>query len=226
VYPVETGRELKTCLSGELLGGQDVLMTDLFSALGLARRPWLEQEEIKRRFLEASAQAHPDRFHSATAREKAGAEDHFAVLNSAQSTLRNPRERLVHFLALEGIALGGHVQNVPAAAMEFFGSVGQLTREVDAFLAEKGKVTSPMMKVQLFQKGLDWTDKLQELSGRLTSRTEAAYAEVKQLDALWTSALQDERQQVLRRLEEIARALAFLERWRAQLQERIHALAF
>lgn len=201
-------------------------MTDYFAVLGFQRRPWLEEEEVKRRFLESSAEAHPDRFHTSTAREKAGAEERFAELNAAQNTLRKPRERLVHFLTLEGIPMDGQVQNVPAAAMEFFGRVGQLTREVEGFMGEKGRATSPMMKVQLFEKGLEWTEKLQGLSIRLNARIEAAHAEVKGFDAGWSSAGEGERKEMLKRLEEIARTLAFLERWRTQLQERIHALAF
>lgn len=201
-------------------------MKDFFALLGLERRPWLDEEDVKRRFLEASGQNHPDRFHSSAASEKAAAEERFTQLNAAQNALRNPRERLLHFLALEGIAAGGHVQNVPAAAMEFFASVGQLTRDADAFLAEKAKATSPMVKVQLFEKGLEWTGKLQELSAKLATRINAAYHDIEALDSHWSSAGEAERKEILRRLEELARSLAFLERWRAQLQERIHALAF
>ena len=40
-------------------------MTDAFALLSEPRRPWLDAEALKARFLPLSAAVHPDRVHSA-----------------------------------------------------------------------------------------------------------------------------------------------------------------
>jgi len=51
--------------------------------------------------------------------------------------------------------------------MESFFEIGRLCKEADAFLAEKAKVTSPILKVGLFERGHEWTDKLNALQRKL-----------------------------------------------------------
>jgi hypothetical protein len=48
-------------------------MTDCFDLLGEPRRPWLDAEALKSRFLLLSAEAHPDRVHGGTDEAKAAA---------------------------------------------------------------------------------------------------------------------------------------------------------
>jgi curved DNA-binding protein CbpA len=196
-------------------------MTDFFALLRLPRRPWLNEDAVKARFLELSATKHPDK-----AENKLEAESGFAELNAASNILKNPRERILHLLALEGFPRGGHVQNVPPAAMELFGEVGLLLRETDSFLAGKSKASSPMMKAQLFAAGLEWTDKLQAAVGRISTRLSDLFQQIQAIDARWTSLEESDKTAALHQLEQISRALGFLERWRAQIQDRIHALAF
>ena len=45
-------------------------MTDYFALLGETRRPWLDTEALKAKFLTLTASVHPDRVHNATPTEK------------------------------------------------------------------------------------------------------------------------------------------------------------
>lgn len=76
-------------------------MTDAFALLSESRRPWLDADALKSRFLPLSAEVHPDRVHSASEAEKAAANTRYAELNAAYNTLREPRDRLLHLLELE-----------------------------------------------------------------------------------------------------------------------------
>lgn len=192
-------------------------MDDYFSILGLPRRPWLDPAEIQARFLERSAQVHPDK----SALETANAQ--FALLNTAQSTLKEPRARLLHLLALEGLETGAHVQTVPAPILDLFPTVADLLRRSDRFLADKSKNTSPMLRAQFFAAGLDWTDQLQSLLALIQQKIDSLCQQIRAADQRWSTS---DRPLLLRELEELSRSLGFLEKWRAQLRERIHALAF
>src|SRR5438552_2017449 len=68
-------------------------MTDAFVLLDEPRRPWLDAEALKQKFLPLSGASHPDRIHSAPEAEKQAATSHYAELNAAYNTLREPRDR-------------------------------------------------------------------------------------------------------------------------------------
>ena len=68
-------------------------MTDYFALLDEPRRPWLEPDSLKARFLALSAEVHPDRLHNAPEAQKQAANQQCAELNSAYRCLREPKER-------------------------------------------------------------------------------------------------------------------------------------
>src|SRR4051812_7937935 len=131
-------------------------MTDNFALLNEPRQPWLDLDSLKQKFHQFSSEVHPDRTHNASAAEKDAANKRYAELNAAYNVLREPKERLLHLLALED-ARPKDIQRIPPGTMDLFVEVGQVCRDADAFLAEKAKVTSPLLKVQMFEKGMDWT---------------------------------------------------------------------
>src|SRR5436309_5157524 len=104
-------------------------MTDYFALLGEPRRPWLDPEKLKAKFLALSAEIHPDRFHSAPAAEKQATHERFPRLNAAYQVLREPKDRLRHLLELELSAKPAEVQQTSPGAMELFMEVGRLCRE-------------------------------------------------------------------------------------------------
>ena len=199
-------------------------MTDCFALLGEPRRPWLDADALKARFLALAATTHPDRVHGASAAERQAAQSRYTELNAAHARLREPKDRLLHLIELESGARPRDVQRLPAGTMDLGLEVGDRCRAVDAFLAERANVTSPLVKVQLFARAQDWTAQLQSLQQRLRAEQETLHAELRRLDANWVSLPPPELP--LPRLEEMYRLLSYFARWSAQLQERVVQLAF
>ena len=193
-------------------------MTDCFALLDEPRRPWLDADSLKSKFFALSSEVHPDRVHSASETEKLAANRRSSELNAAYQCLREPRSRIRHLLELQLNAKPSDLTNVPDDLMELFFAVGKQFREVDAFLTEKTKATSPLLQVQLFERGMDRVDQLQAVSKQIVPRRDALLEELKSFDANWQSHTD--------RLLNIWRLLSFYERWLAQIQERIAQLSF
>ena len=205
-------------------------MDDAFSLFGEPRRPWLEPEPLKRLFLDRSSPIHPDRVHSTSPEEKAKANSTYAALNAAHAVLREPKDRLALLLELERASPLKDIQRIPPGTMDLFVEVGQTCRDVDGFLAEKAATTSPMVKLRLFERGMDWVDRLNELQRKISQRREELFGELKGMNALWEKAPpvgSPDRLAALplERLEEIYRVLSYVARWTGQIQERIVALS-
>ena len=76
-------------------------MTDNFALLNELRRPWLDPDLLRQKFLALASNLHPDRVHNAGETEKAAATKHYAQLNAAFNCLAEPKLRLLHLLELE-----------------------------------------------------------------------------------------------------------------------------
>jgi DnaJ-domain-containing protein 1 len=203
-------------------------MTDYFSLLDEPRRPWLDPELLKKKFLALSATVHPDRVHTAGEQEKNAAQTRYTDLNQAYHQLRAPKERLQHLIEIETGAKPQQVQQVPADLMEFFFQVGQLFKQADAFLVEKSRTSSPLLLVKLFEVGQEWTEKLNRLQQQLRSRQEELTVELKDLDRRWvgnSDPEQKEKQAMLKRIEELYRLFGYFARWESQIQEKIVQLS-
>ena len=206
-------------------------MTDYFALFGEPRRPWLDPEELKAKFLTFTAEVHPDRFHNAAEAEKQAAGHRYTELNAAYNCLREAKVRLSHLLELELGARPPEVRPIPPATMDLFNQVNQLCREADVFLGGKTAATSPLLKVQMFEMGLALTEKLNARLQELSARREALTEQMKLLNLAWESAPpvgSPARINVLpcARLEHIYREFSFLTRWREQLQERVVRISF
>ncbi len=205
-------------------------MTDAFALLNEPRRPWLDADALKARFMPLSTAVHPDRVHGASEAERLAANERYAELNAAFNTLREPRERLLHLLELEAGAKPGDIQRIPPGTMDLFIEIGQTCRDADAFLTKKSTATSPMLKLRIMQEGLDWADKLQALQGRVNARRDELTIELQTMNATWDAAPpigSPERRAALplERLEQIYRTMSYVARWTEQLTERVVQLA-
>ncbi|KAF0170213.1 MAG: molecular chaperone HscB [Limisphaerales bacterium] len=205
-------------------------MTDCFALLNEPRRPWLATDALKAKFFARSAEVHPDRVHSAPEAERAAAQERYTALNAAFNTLREPKDRLQHLLELESGAKPGNIQSTPAELTDLFFEVGRLCRDVDFFLLEKGRANSPLLKVKMFQRAMDWTSQINALQQRLNAKRGELETELAAMNETWAAAPTEPEVRraalPLARLEQLYRPFSFLSRWTAQLQERVVQLAF
>jgi curved DNA-binding protein CbpA len=200
-------------------------MTDYFALLNEPRRPWLDPDLLKDKFLTLSASFHPDRVHNLGEAERAKAQESYTELNTAYNRLHQPKERLHHLLELELGVLPKDIQRIPSDLMDLSLEVGKACREADTFLAEKAKVTSPLLQVSFFERGQEFVDKLQGLRQRLNTLTERLEIELKEIDKAWQSTA-DTHKALLERLEALYRLFSYFARWNGQIQERFVRLSF
>ena len=205
-------------------------MTDAFALFDEPRRPWLDADALKAKFLARSAEVHPDRVHSAPESERAAAQARYTELNAAFNTLREPKDLLHHLLELELGAKPGGLQATPPELTDLFFAVGRLCRDVDFFLLEKARANSPLLKVKMFQRAMDWTQQINALQKRLNAQRTELESTLAALNDAWLAAppAADARRATLplAKLEQLYRTLSFLSRWTAQLQDRVVQLAF
>ena len=202
-------------------------MPDYFALLEETRRPWLDTEDVKRKFITLSSPVHPDRIHSAAAEAKAAAAKSFAEFNAARQHLADHKLRLLHLLELELGDRPKDIQEIPDKLASLFTGVATACRQTDAFLAEKARVTSPLLQVNFFGQGLEWVEKLQRLQQNLNLFHQQLLNELQALDETWMQAAAPAgRRPLLVRLEELYRLFGYFNRWNSQIQERIVQLSF
>lgn len=199
-------------------------MTDYFALLNEPRRPWLDADVLKQKFLSLSATVHPDKIHSANESDKQAASKKFADLNAAYNSLLLPKSRLLHLIELERGAKPGDVQQIPSALADLFAQVAAVCRDSDRFLVEKGKTVSPLLQVQLFERAQGWIEQLNTLQKKLGGFHDELLANLKRLDTQWTAEASNHATQ-LNDLEILYRLFSYFNRWNAQIQERIVQLS-
>lgn len=182
-------------------------MVDYFALLGEPRRPSLDPERIKETFHRLSRERHPD--------QAGGGQEAFAELNLAQETLRDPKARLRHLLALEfpGLATAGPAI-VPAALQDEFGPVLGLLQKADAFLPKKAAAAGALAKALLFKDEAALRGELQVVSARLESKMAVATDDLQVLSARWDTGQDGDA------LLDLYHRFAYLSRWLEQLRER------
>ena len=198
-------------------------MPDYFALLNEPRRPWLDVDLLKQKFLALASDLHPDRVHNASDAEKSEATKRYAEFNAAYNCLLEPKSRLLHLLELESGAKPKDVQQIPPALADLFAEVANSCRRTDNFLVEKSAVTSPLLQVQWFERAQEWIERLNLLQKKLGGLHEQLLGELKSADVNWPTAARPE---LLARLEELYRLFSYFNRWNRQLQERIVRLSF
>ena len=203
-------------------------MPDYFALLNEPRRPWLDPESLKQKFLALSATVHPDRVHSLGEAERAIAQERYVELNGAYNCLRTAKDRIRHLLELERGALPNDIQTIPSDLMDLSLEVGEACRAADALLLEKTKTTSPILRVQFFQRGHEWTERLSALARKIGARHDLLIDEVREIDAAWERAAAGslaDHAGLIRRLEKLYPLFGYFTRWDAQVRERLVKLA-
>jgi hypothetical protein len=205
-------------------------MTDYFALLSEPRRPWVEPDPLKAKFLALSAGAHPDRVHQAGSAEKQAATARYTELNAAWQCLADTKERLLHLLMLEGGSKPEGVENVPADFSSMFMEAGRFCQELDRFLLERSRASSPMLRVQMFNQSMEWTQRVNLVLPRLIGQRATLEAELKAMNPAWETAPpvghpQRATSLPLDRLEQVYRKWSYVSRWIGQFQERVVQLS-
>jgi curved DNA-binding protein CbpA len=204
-------------------------MVDYFELLEEPRRPWIDPELLKEKFLSQSTKVHPDRVHGADEPAKLQAQQRYTELNAAYNCLREPKDRLRHLLELELGAKPKEMQSIPDDLMALFMEVSGLCRAVDEFLKEKAAVTSPLLLVKIFERGQEWTEKLMALQQRMNTWRDELLVELKSISAGWESVSESDsamHNAALQRIEKLHRLLSYFARWGGQIHERIAQIGF
>ena len=161
----------------------------------------IDLEHLKESYKSLAAKHHPD---------SGGDIAQFEQLNEHFAILQSPAKRLTAFMEAQDISYDprGAVSN---DLMDLFMQVGQLIQEADSFLRKKAATTSALGKALLESQSME----LQESLSERISNIEAEH------DKLTQSLNSDT---PLSDLPQVARNLAFLEKWQAQLRQRYAAL--
>jgi curved DNA-binding protein CbpA len=190
-------------------------MTDHFVVLRQPRRPWLDPEQLKQEYQRLSFARHPDRH------TDAGAEGpDFAAVTDAYRVLSNPKLRLQHLLGLEHGRSDRENSPVSADLADTFMQTAALVGSVDDLLKKKDHSTTALA-LSLLKPDI----------ARLTSRVESqlkllqefygqALDELKRIDELW-----EKDADAKTAVPKLADRFGFLDRWIAQLQEKMFALS-
>jgi len=197
-------------------------VSDYFELLNEPRRPWLDADSLKRKFLAHSASLHPDKVHTGGEGERAAAAKKFAELNAAHQCLADPKTRLMHLVELETGARPNELQQIPNHLADVFAEVGTLCQGVDAFLAQTS--ASPLIQAQRFERGQEWIERLNQLKNKLGDLRRQLEDGLKSLDGVWTRSDKPARRRLLPAVEECYRLFGYFNRWNSQIQERLTRL--
>jgi len=200
-------------------------MTDNFALLSESRRPWLDADLLKQKFLTIASDAHPDRIHGASQSEKTEITRRYTQLNAAYHCLAEPKSRLLHLLELELGAKPKDIQQIPTALADLFAEVATSCNRADGFLAEKSRATSPLLQVQFIERGQEWVERLHALKKKLGELRGKLEDDLKSLDEKWMVPEAGSRQEILPELEELYRLFSYFNRWNAQIQDRVVQLS-
>jgi curved DNA-binding protein CbpA len=190
-----------------------------FALFELEPAPGLDLAALKERFARATSESHPDKFAQAAESERATVEARYSALNQAYQTLIDPRARLLALYEWTKGQKPSDIQRIPPGTMDLFKEVGEMCRELDAFLEKKGAATGRMEKAGLMSEELTLQDSLTDLRMKLEQFGATVDAEIAALDTRWRSGDKD-----LAALEAVYRKYSYLARWRQQLEEREIAL--
>jgi curved DNA-binding protein CbpA len=205
-------------------------MRDAFILLEEPRRPWLDPEALKQKFLRQSQVWHPDRFAREPLGQQEEANRRYAELNQAYRILSEPKDRLHHLLELEMGTSPKDIQRIPPGTMDLFVEVGQTCRDCDSFLESSPSSDSPMLQLQRMRSVGEWSLRLQRLQQTIDQLRVQTLNRVRELDDVWERAPIGPHEVRLQKLpladlEQVYRSLSYISRWTSQVQERLVLLA-
>lgn len=181
-------------------------MIDYFALLGQPRQPYLDPTNLECEFRERARSLHPD--------ARAGAESEaLATLNQAFTTLRNPRLRLQHLLALEGVEQ--KQDSLPKEWVELFSRAAAVASRARSELRRErtsdNAITRSMSQIE---RGGAYHD-LNALLRELEANEAEAENDLRRLNEQWNC----DRRGGVESVRRLQQRFTFVQRWIASLRE-------
>jgi len=176
-----------------------------FDRLGLPCVLLLDEELVKKHFQERSKEEHPDR---------GGDADGFAKLNEAFRSLSNPTMRLRSWLKVKGLEIEerGAIQG---DLVDQFSVVAELLAKADELIKKRVEAISALSKALLESDVFSMRELIESKIDELIQlRDQIIKVQFLKLEKEFDAKLGGE----------VLRALAFLDKWVAQLRERFAQL--
>jgi len=111
---------------------------DYFQVFGLPRRLVIDVDALQKRYYELQRRVHPDRYQTAVPVARQASLRNTATLNRAYSMLRDPVDRGLYWLALQGESLGANNNRVPPELAELVFDVQEKLEEFRAVRHSNG----------------------------------------------------------------------------------------
>ena len=175
-------------------------MTDAFQILGIEPALNLSDEALGEAFRVAGKRTHPD---------AGGGEGEFAALREAFAILSSPSRRLRHWLELRGTS--GEIRGtIEPSLMDLFTEVGAVTQQAGTLIRKRDDAKSALVRamleseIQICREGVERA--IAHVEMRITR------------DCMGFSEMENALNLDVETASEVARNLAFLEKWRAGLR--------
>jgi hypothetical protein len=175
---------------------------DPFERLGLEKRLAVSEAELREAFRAAGKSAHPD---------AGGSGDDFARLQQSFAQLSSPSRRLRCWLEARGVA-GEERGAISPALLDLFGSVGGALQQADAVTKQREAALSALAKAML-------EPAVQQAREALEAALEAVASAIQAEESRFPTLEAGHGDPWL-----VARDLAFLEKWQAELKSRFAGL--
>jgi curved DNA-binding protein CbpA len=173
-----------------------------FARLGLEKRLTISEAELREAFRSAGKSGHPD---------AGGSGDDFALLQDAFARLSSPSRRLRCWLEANGLT-GEERGAISPALLDLFSIVGASLQQADAVTKRREAALSALAKAMLEPAVQQARESLESTLDQVSKALQTEEARFPELEAgrgdPWL----------------VARDLAFLEKWQAELKSRFAGL--
>ena len=178
----------------------DAVIVGAFEILGMSSGLVFSDEAVREAFREAGKQVHPD---------AGGKDGEFAALREAFAMVLSPSRRLKHWLELRGTP--GEVRgSIDHSLMELFSAVGAVTQRAETVIRKREEAKSSLVRAMLEGETQVCREAVKLAISRVETRITHECSVFPELEVV---AVVDVAQ-----ASEIARNLAFLEKWRTGLR--------
>jgi len=173
-------------------------MPSAFEILDLEPSLDLGEDQLRQVFQQASTAHHPD---------QGGSAEQFERINRAYQSLKSRPKRIIALLEHFEVEFDARGDLSPTIS-NLFQEVGDLVQNAKALLKQKDETTNTLSKALLEPKILTLQ---QQLSNQIAELNQSE-------NTLWL-AISDLEELEVETLQQTARSLSFIQKWRSQLQE-------